>query len=119
VIRAVDIEEASSICMDRCRAACCQGPLVLRLGKAELDDFRSRAASRGLGPVPAQTLDDGGGLVRFTDYPGDRCPMLDPGTWACRIYSHRPSRCRDFPERLTPGCALSEAVFGGRDAGAG
>ena len=38
-------------------------------------------------------------------------PMLDPETWACRIYEHRPRRCREFPERLTPGCQLSELVF--------
>ena len=90
---------------------CCQGPLVLRLTKDEVDDFRSRAQSRGLGPVRVHAWGSGG-IVRFTDHPGDRCPMLDPDTWACRIYQHRPSRCRDFPEKLTPGCPLSEVVFG-------
>ena len=43
--------------------------------------------------------------------------MLDPDTWACRIYADRPGRCRDFPERLTPGCPLSEVVFGEGGAG--
>ena len=105
--------EASSICMDRCRAMCCQGPLVLRLSREEVGGFTSRAEALGTGPVRVRPLDDGGGLVRFTDHPGDRCPMLDPATWACRIYAHRPGRCQDFPERLTPGCPLSEAVFGG------
>ena len=117
MIRSVDVGEASSICMGRCRAACCQGPLVLRLSREEVDGFRSRAAALGLGPVRARTLEDGGALVRFTDYPGDRCPMLDPGTWACRIYPARPYRCRAFPERLTPGCPLSEVVFGQGGAG--
>ena len=113
VIRAVNAEDASSICMHRCRAMCCQGPLVLRLTKDEVGDFKERAVSLGLGPIHVQTSEDGGGLVRFPDHPGERCPMLDPGTWACRIYQHRPSRCRNFPERLTPGCPLSEVVFGG------
>jgi Fe-S-cluster containining protein len=30
-------------------------------------------------------------------YDFDRCPLLDKKTNACRIYSHRPKICRDFP----------------------
>jgi Fe-S-cluster containining protein len=117
-MRPVSIEDASHICMHRCRAMCCQGPLILRLSRDEVVDFKERAASLDLGPVRVQPSEDGSGLVRFGDYPGERCPMLDPETWACRIYRHRPGRCRDFPERVTPGCPLSEVVFAERTSDA-
>jgi Fe-S-cluster containining protein len=102
-------EEASRICMEQCRAMCCRGPLILELTRDEADLFRGHAARFG---VDAQVTarPDGGGWVRFSDHAGERCPMLDPGTNACRIYQDRPQRCRDFPERPTPGCAISGYV---------
>ncbi|MDE2781214.1 MAG: hypothetical protein OXI91_16290 [Chloroflexota bacterium] len=32
-------QEASDICMNRCRAMCCRGPLLLELGPDEVEDF--------------------------------------------------------------------------------
>ena len=98
-------EQASVICMEQCRAMCCRGPLILTLDSGEVEEFSRRAAD--LGVDPKLTVNDGGGWVRFSDHPGECCPMLDRETWACRIYDHRPRRCREFPERLTPGCAIS------------
>ena len=92
---------------------CCQGPLVLRLRHDEVDEFRRRARSLGVDARVVSAPDGGGGWVRFAEHLGERCPMLEPETWACRVYEHRPQRCREFPERITPGCPLSEVVFGG------
>ncbi len=99
-------EEASRICMEQCRAMCCRGPLILELSAEEAEDFRSRAAALGA-EVNFLPLSRGRAGVRFSDYPGEFCPMLDRDTFACRIYEDRPERCRQFPERLTPGCAIS------------
>ncbi|MFQ6026600.1 MAG: YkgJ family cysteine cluster protein [Dehalococcoidia bacterium] len=100
-------EAASDICMNQCRAGCCRGPLILRLSQAEAATLKQQALQLGIdlkSGFPSNT----GGWLKFSDYPGERCPMLDPITFACHIYADRPQRCRDFPERLTPGCALSE-----------
>ena len=99
-------EQASRVCMDQCRAMCCRGPLILELAPDEAEGFRRRAAALGaeVGFLP---LSQGRAGVRFSDYPGECCPMLDRETFACRIYQDRPERCRRFPERLTPGCAIS------------
>jgi Fe-S-cluster containining protein len=106
-------EVASNICMHQCRAMCCRGPLILRLSGQEVLAFKRQAAALGLAlqisPVPA-----GGGWVRFSDHAGECCPMLDESTSACRIYQDRPQRCRDFPERPTPGCAISGTAQGSR-----
>ena len=99
-------EQASAICMEQCRAMCCRGPLILELAAEEAEDFRSRAAALGA-EVDFLPLAQGRAGVRFSDYPGECCPMLDRETFACRIYRDRPERCRQFPERLTPGCAIS------------
>ena len=96
---------ASRLCMEVCRAGCCRGPLVLRLGADELARFRTLAA--GLGAALHVREDGGGGEVRFLEHPGARCPMLDGATSACRIYESRPLRCRAFPERPRPDCPLS------------
>jgi Fe-S-cluster containining protein len=68
--------------------------------------FEAKAAALGLiakvDPAPG-----GGGWVKFAEHAGERCPMLDDTTYACRIYEDRPQRCRSFPERPTPGCAIS------------
>ena len=106
LIPGLTAEQASRICMAECRAGCCRGPLLLELTAAEVDDFKRRAAALGLA-VTIAWRPDGGGWLRFVDYPGERCPMLHPETFACRIYADRPGRCRRFPERKTPGCAIS------------
>ena len=99
-------QEASKICMDACRAMCCRGPLLLELDAAEISAFREKAAELGL-EATIQEGSGGGGWLKFADHEGERCPMLDPGSWACRIYASRPRRCRQFPEKRTPGCAIS------------
>lgn len=99
-------QAASHICMHQCRAMCCRGPLILRLSSQEVPAFQAHAAALGVALHITQSP-DGGGWVRFSDHPGNHCPMLDDSTSACRIYHDRPQRCRDFPERPTPGCAIS------------
>ena len=99
-------EAASHICMNECNAMCCRGPLILRLTEEESVDFRQRAEALGIDAKVSQAP-GGGGWVKFSDHPGEHCPMLDEDTWACRIYQHRPQRCRSFPERPTAGCAIS------------
>ena len=106
LIPGLTAEQASRICMVECRAGCCRGPLLLELTAAEVDAFKRRAVALGLAVSIAQRP-EGGGWLRFADYPGERCPMLHPDTFACRIYADRPGRCRRFPERKTPGCAIS------------
>ena len=106
LVEGLTTEEASRICMERCRAMCCRGPLILELAAEEAEDFRSRADALGM-EVDFLALSQGRAGVRFSDYPGECCPMLDRDTFACRIYRDRPERCRRFPERLTPGCAIS------------
>ena len=98
--------QASRICMTECRAMCCRGPLVLELTAAEADAFQSAAAVLELS-VQLSRRQDGSGWLKFADHPGERCPMLHPDTLACRIYADRPQRCRQFPERPTPGCPIS------------
>ena len=101
-------EVASRICRQQCRAQCCRGPLQLRLSAAEMAAFRRHAAALGvvLRLTPAA---DESGSVGFLEHPGERCPMLDHATSACRIYEDRPRRCRDFPGGPRPGCAISGA----------
>ena len=106
LIPGLTAETASHICMEQCRAMCCRGPLVLRLTKDEVVDFKAHASRLQVESLVGEAP-DGGGWVRFADHPGERCPMLDDATSACRIYEDRPQRCRDFPEKLTPGCAIS------------
>ena len=100
-------EAASDICMNQCRAGCCRGPLILRLSKEEAATLKQEADRLGIDLRPALP-GNAGAWLKFAEYPGERCPMLDPITFACRIYADRPQRCREFPEHLTPGCALSE-----------
>jgi Fe-S-cluster containining protein len=85
---------------------CCRGPLILSLTADEVLMFERYAASLGVSPIitPSQ---GGGGWLKFSDHPGERCPMLDGATSACKIYNDRPHRCREFPEKPTPGCAIS------------
>ncbi|HUL77479.1 MAG TPA: YkgJ family cysteine cluster protein [Vicinamibacteria bacterium] len=97
--------DARHLCQEICRAGCCRGPLVLRLGAGEVPRFRALAAELGV----AVRVREGGrdAEVRFLEHPGSRCPMLDGATSACRIYESRPFRCRAFPERPRPDCVLS------------
>ena len=105
-------EEASRICMEQCRAMCCRGPIILRLASGEVRGFQANAARLGVEARITATA-DGGGWLRFTDHPGDRCPMLDPEDFSCRSYADRPRRCREFPEKPEPGCAISGWRAGG------
>ena len=106
LISGLTTEDASRICMNQCKAMCCRGPFILRLTRDEASVFKERAAALGVDLVVTQAR-DGGGWVRFSDHAGEHCPMLDGVTSVCRIYKERPRRCRQFPERATPGCAIS------------
>ena len=99
-------EAASDVCMRQCRAMCSRGPLILRLTAQEALNFGDQAAALGVALQMSQAP-DGGGWVRFPEHAGECCPMLDATTNACRIYEDRPQRCRDFPERPIPDCAIS------------
>jgi Fe-S-cluster containining protein len=99
-------EAASHICMNQCKAMCCRGPLILQLTWDEALTFMGHGASLGI-DVHIIRAPNGDGWVRFTDYEEECCPMLDSHTSVCRIYQDRPRRCRDFPERATPGCSIS------------
>ncbi len=99
-------EAASHICMNQCKAMCCRGPFVLVLTPDEVTAFKDHAAKLDVDLVLSAGT-DGGAWVRFMDHRGERCPMLDDATSACRIYGDRPQRCRDFPEKLITGCAIS------------
>lgn len=108
LISGLTSEAASHICMHQCRAMCCRGPLILRLTWQEALAFKGHAAALGVALKMSQAP-DGGSWVRFSEHVGKCCPMLDQAISACRIYQERPQRCRDFPERATPGCAISGA----------
>jgi Fe-S-cluster containining protein len=102
-------EAASNICLNQCKAGCCRGPLILRLTGDEALAFAAHGAALNI-DVSIIRTPDGGGWIRFTDHQGEHCPMLDAHTSRCRIYQDRPQRCRDFPERVTPGCPISGDV---------
>ena len=99
-------EAASDICMNQCKGMCCRGPLILRLGQDEVPDFEEHAEKLGVAVRISQTS-AGDGWLKFLDHPGEHCPMLDDATSVCMIYQHRPKQCRDFPQKPTPGCAIS------------
>jgi Fe-S-cluster containining protein len=99
-------QAASHICMHECRSLCCRGPLYLRLWPSESRAFRNHAQALGV-ELDVVDAPDGSGTVSFLEHPGERCPMLDPVTSACRIYEDRPQRCRDFPDAPRPDCAIS------------
>ncbi len=98
--------QAGSICMNVCRAGCCRGPLLLELSDTEIPAFVAQARRLSV-ELKVNTGMNGGGWVKFSDHVGERCPMLDPDSAACRIYGQRPMRCREFPERPTTGCPIS------------
>jgi Fe-S-cluster containining protein len=85
--------------------------LYLSLSPAEVPRFRAHAAALGVELVLEQVA-DGTGTVSFLEHEGERCPMLDHATSACRIYPDRPERCRSFPEKARPDCPISGADDG-------
>jgi Fe-S-cluster containining protein len=99
-------EIASRICMHQCKAMCCRGPLYLDLTPQEVVAFKAHAVAFGVA-LHVNEAADGGGSVGFLEHVGERCPMLDDANSACRIYKDRPERCREFPDRVRPGCAIS------------
>jgi Fe-S-cluster containining protein len=99
-------EAASQICRLQCRARCCRGPQFLSLTPDEAKVFVKHAVDLGV-IVRVREASGGGGQVRFLEHEGEHCPMLDDATSVCRIYGDRPSRCREFPEKPRPGCAIS------------
>lgn len=99
-------QEANRICMNVCHAMCCRGPLLLELTASEVESFLTAGETLDV-QVQVNTGGDGKGWLKFADHPGEMCPMLDAETFACRIYETRPQRCREFPSRPTPGCAIS------------
>lgn len=101
-------EAASRICMHECRSHCCRGPLYLRLAPSETTAFRAHAAALGV-ELDVIEAPDGSGTVSFLEHAGERCPMLDALSSACRIYENRPRRCREFPDRPRPDCPISGA----------
>ena len=99
------LEAASSICIERCRAQCCQGPLILCLSEEEKLIFQQSAD--GMSTPLKMTLVGQSWLLKFQDHQGDRCPMLDAETMKCLIYEHRPQQCQVFPAEPIEGCAIS------------
>ena len=106
LIAGLSVEAASQICMEQCMAMCCRGSLILRLTSNEVPAFEEHATTLGIA-MPITPTSDGSGWVRFSEHPREHCPMLDDSSSTCRIYAERPQRCRDFPQNLTPGCAIS------------
>jgi Fe-S-cluster containining protein len=106
IIAGLTPESASQICLNRCKAQCCKGPLILRLSDEEGSVLENLGKNLGVDIVTTRAP-HGGRWLRFSDHAGERCPFLDDATSACRIYHDRPQRCREFPERPTPGCAIS------------
>ncbi len=103
--RGLTVEAASFICIERCRAQCCQGPLILCLSEEEKLIFQQRADDM-FTPLK-MTLLGQSWLLKFQDHQGGRCPKLDDETMKCLIYEDRPSQCREFPSGPIDGCEIS------------
>ncbi len=99
------VEGASSICIERCGAQCCQGPLVLCLSEEEKLIFKRKATQ--IGTSLNMTSSGQSWIVKFENYLGHRCPMLDFETNKCLIYEDRPRQCRAFPSGPIKGCEIS------------
>ena len=99
------IEDASNICIERCGAQCCQGPLVLCLSEEERLVFKN--TSDNMGTSLKITPFGESWIVKFEDHQGDCCPMLDIKTMKCLNYEHRPRQCKEFPSRPIKGCEIS------------
>ena len=100
------LREANTICMEQCRGQCCRGALILRLGKNEVAEFKEMGAYLGI-ETNISVSRYGDAWVKFSEHIGEHCPMLNPDTSQCLIYHNRPTRCRAFPEKPTPGCPIS------------
>jgi Fe-S-cluster containining protein len=111
-------EAATHICMHECRALCCRGPLILQLTPPEAQSFRKHASALGV-ELRLREAEDGSASVCFPEHAGERCPMLDADTSACRIYADRPERCRSFPEKPRAECAISGFVSPGSSVSGG
>jgi Fe-S-cluster containining protein len=85
-----------------------RGPLYLRLAPSETKAFRAHTAALGV-ELDVIEAPDGSGTVSFLEHTGERCPMLDAASSACRIYEERPRRCREFPDGPRPDCPISGA----------
>ena len=99
------VEAASSICIERCGAQCCQGPLILCLSEEERLVFKNK--SDNMGTSLKITPFGESWIVKFEDHQGDCCPMLDLETKKCRIYEDRPRQCQAFPSGPIEGCEIS------------
>ena len=99
------VEAASSICIERCGAQCCQGPLILCLSAEEKRTFKRKADRMGM-PVNMTSFGESW-LLKFQDHKDACCPMLDSETKKCLIYEDRPQQCQAFPSRPIEGCAIS------------
>ncbi len=99
------VEAASSICIERCGAQCCQGPLILCLSEEEKLTFHHTGDSMCI-PLVMTPLGESW-LVKFQDHQGSRCPMLDLETKKCLIYEDRPRQCQAFPSAPIEGCEIS------------
>ncbi len=106
LVRTIDPGEVSNICIGQCKAMCCRGPLILSLTNDEFVEFERYSGKLDLDIKPIQR-DDGTIGIRFLDFAGGHCPMLNPYTSMCMIYQNRPKVCRDFPTKYTPGCLIS------------
>ncbi len=105
LIGSLTADAAGHICMTVCHAMCCRGPIILTLTEEEALAFQHRATEMAI-PLLI-TRGTSGAWLRFSDHPGERCPMLEDGTFRCLKYEDRPQRCRDFPNNPTPGCVIS------------
>ena len=99
------VEAASSICIERCGAQCCQGPLILCLSAEEKRTFKRKADHMGM-PVNMTSFGESW-LLKFQDHKDDCCPMLDSETKKCLIYEDRPQQCQAFPVGPIEGCEIS------------
>ena len=106
ILNGLSLTGKNRICIEQCKASCCRDPYILVLEADEVKSFQSVAVDMGL-DLKIQAMVDGSAWVKFSDHLNQSCPMLDSGTSICRIYNNRPSRCRLFPGKPIPGCAIS------------
>ena len=97
-------EVASRICSTMPRPVLPRPPPAEPTAPEVLSFRRTRRLSVEL---TLHEAEDGSGAVAFLEHAGECCPMLDHATSVCRIYADRPHRCREFPDKLRPGCAIS------------
>ncbi len=106
ILYGLSLTDENQICIVQCKASCCRDPYILVLSADEIESFRGKASEIGV-DLKIQLTSDGSGWIKFGEHRDQSCPMLDPETSICRIYEYRPNRCRSFPQKLIPGCAIS------------